>query len=104
MFRQPPAVERPIYTLPRAILRRDKATMSTQRPINKDERNLESKNSVKRRQAQGISTELTDSEPNRCDGKLADHHPEHATHVKNDDEGISKTLSHSAEATTACTD
>ena len=41
LYRQPPVVERTIYTLPRAILRRDQATSSTQSPNNDDECNLE---------------------------------------------------------------
>ena len=102
--RQPPAKERPNYIIPRAIFRLDKGTMGTQYPINKDERDLEIKDSVRRRHAQSVSTELTRSEPNRCNGRLANHHPKSATHYKNEEGSIIKTSIHSVAVTTTCSE
>ena len=78
--------------------------MGTQCTTHKDERNLDSEDSVIRIQAQGGSTEMKRREPNRCDDQLADHHPKDDTHVRNDDGVIGKTLSHSAAAKKACTE
>ena len=74
LSRQPPAVERTIYKLPRAILRRDKAHVGIRCPINKDECNWEIEDNVLRQQAQDGPTELTRSEPDSCDSHCADHH------------------------------
>ena len=74
MSRQPLAVERLIYTLPRVILRRDKATTGTPCPTDEDECNLEIEDSVPRQKGQNGPTELTRSEPDSCDIHFADHH------------------------------
>ena len=55
LSRQPLDVERPIYTLSRAILRRDKAIIGAQFPINKAERNPKSEDSVRRRMLKEIT-------------------------------------------------
>ena len=55
-----------------------------------------------RQQARSVPTELWRGKPNRGDGRLADHLPKPATHVKTDDGSISKTPSHSVAVTTAC--
>ena len=64
--------------------------MDTKCTINKEERNWEGIDSV-RRQAQSAPTKLTGSEPYRSNDQPAIHHPEPVKHVMNRDGSINKT-------------
>ena len=102
LSRQPPAVERPIYTLPRAILRRDKATTGTRYPTDENECDREIEDSILRQQAQDGPTERTRSETDSGDSHCADHHQKPITRVKDENGDISKRSNHSAAASTTC--
>ena len=97
-------MQRQIYTLPRAILRRNEAITGSQWSTSEDERNLKREDIVMRQQAQSDPTKLTRIEPYRCYGQLDDHHLKRAKHVKIDEGCNSKTSSPSAAVKTACSE
>ena len=102
LSRQPLDVERPIYTLSRAILRRDKATTGTRYPTDENECDREIEDIILRQQAQDGPTERTRSETDSGDSHCADHHQKPITRVKDENGDVSKRSNHSAAAATTC--